>query len=109
MRNGKLRGDSRPESHRVDASYGRQRGFDSAALRCIRAGARRAGAAAVCGRGSSRARTRRKAIVQVIGATRPGNGLIVRAELDTNPYPAGIKVSDADMAALSIRRHAFHG
>ena len=50
-----------------------------------------------------------KTIVQLIGATTTTNGLTVRAELDTNTYPAGIKVSDADMAALAIRRHAFHG
>lgn len=50
-----------------------------------------------------------RAIVQLIGATTTEKGLAVRAELDTNTYPAGIKVSDAEMAALAIHRHDFHG
>ena len=50
-----------------------------------------------------------RAIVQSIGATTTRKGLQVRAELDTNTYPAGIKVSDAEMATLAIERHAFHG
>jgi hypothetical protein len=48
-------------------------------------------------------------IVQLIGATTTQKGLEVRATLDTNKYPAGIKVSDAEMATLAIDRHAFHG
>lgn len=50
-----------------------------------------------------------RTIVQLIGATTTEKGLAVRAELDTNTYPAGIKVSDAEMAALAIQRHHFHG
>ena len=51
----------------------------------------------------------RQAIVQLIGATTTDKGLVVRAELDTNIYPAGIKVSDAELAAIAIERHTFHG
>jgi hypothetical protein len=36
-------------------------------------------------------------------------GLTVRCELDENIYPAGIKVSDEDMARLNISRNQFHG
>lgn len=50
-----------------------------------------------------------RTIVQLIGATTTGKGLAVRAELDTNSYPAGIKVSNAEMAALAIHGHDFHG
>ena len=50
-----------------------------------------------------------RAIVQLIGATTTHAGLQVRAELDSNAYPAGIKVTDAEMASLVIERHAFHG
>jgi hypothetical protein len=50
-----------------------------------------------------------QAIVQLIGATTTHAGLQVRAELDRNTYPAGIKVTDAEMASLLIERHAFHG
>jgi len=33
----------------------------------------------------------------------------VRAQLDTGSCPAGVKVSDQQMAALPITRHDFHG
>jgi hypothetical protein len=33
----------------------------------------------------------------------------VRAELDENKYPKGIKVSDAQLAAVNLSRHSFHG
>jgi hypoxanthine-guanine phosphoribosyltransferase len=35
--------------------------------------------------------------------------LTVPCELDTNRYPTGISVADADMAALNITRADFHG
>ena len=50
-----------------------------------------------------------QAIVQLIGATSTKAGLEVRAELDTNTYPAGIKVTDAELAAIAIERHSFYG
>jgi len=33
----------------------------------------------------------------------------VRAELDENKYPKGVKVSDAQLAAVKLIRHTFHG
>jgi hypothetical protein len=33
----------------------------------------------------------------------------VRAELDENKYPKGVKVSDAQLAAVNPIRHTFHG
>ncbi|BBC29359.1 hypothetical protein SGFS_006530 [Streptomyces graminofaciens] len=33
----------------------------------------------------------------------------MHAELDTNPYPTGIQISDDEIAALPITRHRFHG
>src|ERR1700726_1009829 len=50
-----------------------------------------------------------KVIVQLIAATTTKTGLKVRCELDQNTYPAGIKVSDADMEAVNLTRHHFHG
>ena len=50
-----------------------------------------------------------RTIVQLIAATTTDTGLKVRAELDENKYPKGIKVSDAQMAAVNLSRHAFHG
>jgi hypothetical protein len=35
-------------------------------------------------------------------------GLTVRCELDENTYAKGVKVSDAEMAALNINGDAFH-
>jgi hypothetical protein len=48
-------------------------------------------------------------IVQLIAATTTKTGLTVRCELDQNAYPAGIKVSDAEMLAVNLTRHDFHG
>jgi transposase len=48
-------------------------------------------------------------IVQLIAATTTDTGLQVRCELDPNTYPAGIKVADADLERVNLRRHEFHG
>ena len=48
-------------------------------------------------------------IVQLIAATPTDTGLKVRCEIDPNTYPAGVKVTDAEMDAINIRRHEFHG
>src|ERR1035441_2135365 len=50
-----------------------------------------------------------KTIVQLIAATTTTAGLTVRAELDENKYPKGVKISDAKFAAIQIQRHDFHG
>jgi Rhodopirellula transposase DDE domain len=50
-----------------------------------------------------------RTIVQLIAATTTNTGLKVRAELDENKYPKAVKVSDAQMAAVNLSRHAFHG
>ena len=50
-----------------------------------------------------------RTIVELIGATTSTTGLTVRCQLDDNRYPAGIKVSDQEMAALNILRNDFHG
>ena len=48
-------------------------------------------------------------IVQLIAATTTRTGLNVKSEIDNATYPAGIKVSDRDMAAINITPHQFHG
>ena len=48
-------------------------------------------------------------IVDLISATTTKTGLTVRCELDTGQYPSGIVVSDAEMAAINIKRDEFHG
>ena len=41
-------------------------------------------------------------IVDLISATTTSTGLEVRCELDANPYPKGVAVSDDEMAALTV-------
>ena len=53
--------------------------------------------------------TSHQVIVDLIGATTTRTGLSVHAELDNAIYPTGIKISDAQLAALPITRHDFHG
>jgi hypothetical protein len=50
-----------------------------------------------------------RTIVELIGTTTSTTGLTVRCELDENLYPAGIKISDAEMAKLNILPDPFHG
>ncbi len=42
-------------------------------------------------------------------ATTTDAGLKARAELDENKYPKGVKISDAELAAVCISPHDFHG
>ena len=50
-----------------------------------------------------------RVIVDLISATTTKTGLTVRCEIDQNTYPKGVTVSDAEMAAINIIRHDFHG
>jgi Rhodopirellula transposase DDE domain len=50
-----------------------------------------------------------RTIVQMIAATTTGAGLKVRAELDANKYPKGVRISDAQLADVNLAPHAFHG
>jgi len=50
-----------------------------------------------------------EAIVSLIAATTTSTGLRVHAELNTETYPAGIKVPDQAFAQIKIRRDKFHG
>lgn len=47
--------------------------------------------------------------MKLIAATTTRTGLKVRSALDTNDYPKGVKVADADMATLYLQRDDFHG
>ena len=53
--------------------------------------------------------TDRATIVNLIGATKTEEGLKIRCELDTNNYPKGIKVSDAQLETVKLKKHKFHG
>jgi len=47
-------------------------------------------------------------IIDLIGSTKTSTGLSVYARLDPGEYTTGIKVSDAELAAVNITRHEFH-
>jgi hypothetical protein len=53
--------------------------------------------------------TSHETIVNTIAATTTGTGLRVEAELDTDTYDTGVKITDAQLDALPMRRHRFHG
>jgi hypothetical protein len=48
-------------------------------------------------------------IVNLIAATTTRTGLKVRAKLDTNIYPAGVKVSAKQVAGIRLSPDSFHG
>jgi hypothetical protein len=48
-------------------------------------------------------------IVDLISSTATATGLRVKARLDTNNYPKGINISDAEMRMIDIQRNEFHG
>ena len=53
--------------------------------------------------------TSHQVVVNLIGAVTTATGLRVHAELDEREYPTGIRISDAEMDALPIHRHDWHG
>jgi hypothetical protein len=48
-------------------------------------------------------------VIQLIANTTTKTGLKIYAELDSGRYPIGIKVSNAELAALNLKRADFHG
>jgi hypothetical protein len=51
----------------------------------------------------------RAVVVNLIGNTKTRTGLHVNAELDSNTYETGIKVSDEELAAVRMEKDKFHG
>ena len=66
---------------------------------------------AITGNWQGRPLTSHEVVVELIGATTTRTGLTVHAEVDTNVYPRGLKVSDAEMDAIrtQIEPDQFHG
>jgi hypothetical protein len=54
-------------------------------------------------------RTSLTVIVNLIAHTTTRQGLSIQADLDTNHYPTGIRVSDQQLAAVNLKRAEFHG
>lgn len=48
-------------------------------------------------------------VVNLIANTTTNTGLRIQAELDTNTYATGIRVTDQELAAINIKKHKFHG
>ena len=48
-------------------------------------------------------------VLELISHTTTNEGLAVTAIKDSHIYPTGIKVSDDELAAINLSRHAFHG
>ena len=48
-------------------------------------------------------------IVNLIANTKTRSGLKVRSEIDTNSYPKGLVISDAEFAVIKIDLDKFHG
>ena len=48
-------------------------------------------------------------ILNLISSTTTKTGLKVRAKIDLNKYPKGIKVSDAQLRMIDLSRNEFHG
>src|SRR5580693_3437305 len=53
--------------------------------------------------------TSHQVAVSSIAATATRTGLTVHAELDTGSYPTGVKISNAQLDALPLTRHDWHG
>jgi len=53
--------------------------------------------------------TRHEVVVELIAATTSKTGLRVHAERDRGFYPTNVQVADADMAAIGLLPHDFHG
>jgi Rhodopirellula transposase DDE domain len=53
--------------------------------------------------------TSHEVIVNLIGATTNKGGLKVTAERDAGSYPIGVKTTKAELDAIPLTRHTFHG
>ncbi len=51
----------------------------------------------------------RATIVNLIGSTKTKEGLKIRCELDPKTYPKGIKVPNAQLEKVKLKKHKFHG
>ncbi len=51
----------------------------------------------------------RAVIINLIGHTKTKAGLRIKAKLDLNAYPTGIKVTNDEFAVVNLKKDKFHG
>lgn len=51
----------------------------------------------------------RAVVINLIGHTKTKAGLRIKAKLDLNTYPTGIKVTNDEFAAVNLKKDKFHG
>ncbi|MHB1519169.1 MAG: ISAzo13-like element transposase-related protein [Acidimicrobiales bacterium] len=66
-------------------------------------------APATTGAVSSVAITSLRTVIELISATTTKTGLKIRAADDSNWYPTGVKISDAELAEVLLIPHDRHG
>ena len=49
-----------------------------------------------------------RTVVEVIAGTTTRTGLKVQADLETCYYPTGVKITDAELRTVPIKRHDWH-
>jgi len=64
---------------------------------------------AITGNWRGRPLTSHEVVVNLIGDTTNNGGLTVQAHRDTGSYPLGVKLTKAEVEALPMTRHEFHG
>ena len=50
-----------------------------------------------------------RTIIELISATTTETGLSIQAAYDPNWYPTGVKITDAELAAVPLAPHDWHG
>ena len=53
--------------------------------------------------------TSMRTVIELISATSTATGLTIKADYDLNWYPKGVKVTDAELAAVPLAPHDFQG
>ena len=53
--------------------------------------------------------TSMRTVIELISATATTTGLTIKADYDLNWYPKGVKVTDAELAAIPLAPHDFQG
>lgn len=53
--------------------------------------------------------TTMRTIIELISGTATTTGLTIQADYDSNWYPKGVKISDAELSAVPLEPHDFHG